>query len=97
MDEEKRRLTAQGLAVIVGGGSLGIGGVALIIGAIAANAIGQDRGGIGSTLVVASVVAVLTTASGLAIRRILTAESADRRLDDGQVGGKTAWPGHTTS
>src|SRR5215207_2912153 len=108
MDNETRRHTAQGLAVIVVGGSLGVAGVALIVGALAANAIlGEDRGGMGSTLVVATVVTVLTTAAGLTMRHIL-ARPADaypveaRRVDDPPTSpnvalpvGGTAWPGDT--
>jgi hypothetical protein len=102
MDGETRRLTAQGLAVILVGGSIGIAGVALIVGAIVARAIiGEGRGGMSSTLVVATVVAVLTTATGLAIRHTFTRptdlSSADRLVDERSVGGKTAWPGRTTS
>jgi hypothetical protein len=46
-------------------------GVALIVGSLAADAFIGDRGGVHSTLVVATVVGLLTTAAGLAIRRIL--------------------------
>ena len=76
-------------------------GVALIIGALAANVIlGQDRGGMGPTLVVATVVALMSTATGLAVRHILThpvdSSPADRRVDR-SVETKTAWSGHTTT
>ena len=52
----------------VAGGSVGVAGAALIVGALAANTLTGGRGEWASNLVVASVVAVFTTVASLAVR-----------------------------
>jgi hypothetical protein len=79
MDEETRRPTAQGLAVAVVGGSIGVAGVALIVGSLAADTFIGDRGGVGSTLVVTTVVVFITTVAGLAVRRVLVRQADSSR------------------
>ena len=87
MDDETRRWTAWGLAAVVVAASIGMAGVALIIGSLAADAMVGNQSGVGPTLIFATVVAILATVTGLTIREILNRLFHHPHARDRSAGG----------